>query len=156
MADKRVKNKASSNELSSIGDSQPSGLQSPVATAFAPSGLLSLPVEVFGMIQDELLSGTHVITRSIVLENPPHLDGAVFTYRSDIIRPLMHTCRALRAVFAPAYYEHVEACITRTGRVWFLQLAERLTRTCKVLMNPVMANLAAHVRSVPHQYWCII
>lgn len=109
-------------------------------------GILSLPVEIFHEIRDELLSDTRIITPEILLENPSHLRGQNFRYRSDIIKPLMHTCRAFRAVFSAAYYEHVEACITRTKRAWFIELAESLSRTCKMLMDPLMLDLAAHVR----------
>lgn len=113
------------------------------------SGLLSLPVEVYGMIQTEMFSGSTVVTREDVLKNDPYLDARDFTYRADILRPIMHTCHALRSTYVSAYYEHVEVCMVRTGRVWYLQLSERLERTSKALMAPEMKELAAQVRYLP-------
>lgn len=110
------------------------------------SKLLSLPVEVYGLIQKELFTGTDVIIREDVRRSQDYLDARKFGYRADILRPIMHTCRALRATYVASYYEHVEVCMKRTGRAWYLQLSERLERTSKVLMAPEMRDLAAQIR----------
>ena len=95
-----------------------------------PSPLLALPVEVFELIHDELLEGSHLITRENVMRNPePYLCSTEVEYRADVLRPLTQTCRVLRSVYLPKYYEHVEACIIRGQRVWYKQLSERLEAT---------------------------
>lgn len=109
------------------------------------TGILSLPVEVFEMIYTELLSKSRLITREEVLANNPHLDDS-FQYRTDVLRSLTQTCRALRASCLPRYYEQVEACVCRGVRVWYKQLAERLEKTSWMLIeNP---HLAIHVQYV--------
>lgn len=112
------------------------------------SGLLSLPVEVYELVHKELLLGCRFITREDVLANARQLDSCEFQYRADVLRPLMHSCRALRAAYISAYYEHVEVCIVRVGQVWYKHLAERLERAAKVLMDPEMQEVAAQVRYV--------
>lgn len=109
------------------------------------TGLLSLPVEVFEIIYTELLSTSRLISREEVLANNPHLDDS-FQYRTDVLRSLTQTCRALRASCLPRYYEQVEACVCRGARVWYKQLAERLEKTSWMLIeNP---HLAMHVQYV--------
>ena len=120
---------------------------SPVNT----TGLLSLPVEVFEMIYAELLDKSRLITRKEVLANQPHLDHD-FQYRTDVLRSLTQTCRALRMSCLPRYYEHVEACVCRGARVWYKQLSERLEKTSKMLVR--LPNLAVHVQYVQYQYFC--
>ena len=114
------------------------------------SKLLSLPVEVFEFIHDELLSGSHLITRETVLRHSePYLSSADFEYRADILRPLTQTCRVLRNIYLPKYYEHVEACIVRSNRAWYKQLSERLEATSNGLTARAdLAKLVRYVRPV--------
>lgn len=109
------------------------------------SGLLSLPVEVFERIYDELLGTSRLITIEDVLENKPHLDDK-FAYRTDALRALTQTCYALRVSCLPSYYEHVEACVVRGPGAWYKQLSERLERTS--LMFVEHPQLAMHVQTV--------
>ena len=105
------------------------------------SGLLSLPVEVFERIYDELLGTSRLITIEDVLENKPHLDDK-FAYRTDVLRALTQTCYALRVSCLPSYYEHVEACVVRGPGAWYKQLSERLERTSLMFVeNPQLAML---------------
>lgn len=109
-------------------------------------GLLSLPVELFDQIHNELLSTSRLITTEEVLANAPHLDDK-FEYRTDVLRSLTQTCHALRVSCIPRYYEHVEACVVRGSRVWYKQLAERLEKTSMMLIES--PHLAKHVQWVP-------
>ena len=116
------------------------------------TGLLSLPVEVFEMIYTELLANSKLITKEEVLANRPWLDRA-FEHRSTVLRSLTQVCRALRASCLPRYYEHVEACICHTSRVWYKQLSERLEKTS--LMLSESPSLAVHVQYVDYSTFAL-
>lgn len=110
------------------------------------SKLLSLPVEVHELIRNEILHNSSFITREVVLRNERQLNSHKFNYRADTLRPLIHSCRALRAAYISAYYEHVEVCIVRVGQVWFKHLAERLEMVAQHIMDPHMRQLVPQIR----------
>lgn len=121
----------------------------PVSASASHSGLLSLTPTVLNDILDNLLLDTRLITREIVLSNQTHL-GEEFRARADVLRPILHTCRGLRALCLPRFYEHTEMAVVWGKKVWYKQLSERMEKMSKTLVK--MAGPASHIRCVvPHQ-----
>ena len=122
----------------------PTHLNVPVNT----TGLLGLPVEVFASIHDELLADSRIITQEDAMSGQQYLYGDYLKSKcpADILRPLSQTCRALRRMYLPVVYEHMDAWIIHGHRSWFLQLINRLERTCKHLaLQPELAMLVQYV-----------
>ena len=100
------------------------------------TGLLGLPVELFEQIHRELLAGTRVITREDVLARIPFIEEKDIQYRCDVLKPLSQTCRLLRRIYLPRFYEHMEACIVRGGnKQWYKYLGQRLERSSDFFMQ---------------------
>ena len=76
------------------------------------------------------------------------LNSSEYDYRADVFRPLIYTCRALRAIFISAYYGHVEICIVRAGDIWYKHLAERLERIIRMFMDPRIREFTTQVKCV--------
>ena len=113
------------------------------------TGLLSLPVEVFARIQEELVAETRLITHEDVRANETHLDATDgrFTHRVDVLRPLTQVCHALRNMYFGEVYEHLEAWVIRSKvQPWYKQICNRLTRISESLCCAHEPAFAQHVR----------
>ena len=97
------------------------------------TGLLGLPVDVFARILDELLTGSRQITREDAVCGGEYgiARTSTFVDRADVLRPLSQTCRALRNVYLPTVYEHLDAWVLRSKGQWWQDLGRRLENTCK-------------------------
>ncbi|KAJ6452891.1 hypothetical protein C8R47DRAFT_1204257 [Mycena vitilis] len=101
---------------------------------------------VLGSVKDGMARSLLLLSRSKIKSCPKTVPTG-YRERPETLRALSQTCRALRGIFLPLFWEHLEAClIPKTTATWGARVAKVLLDRCKGLMKS--ESLRSYVRIV--------
>ncbi|KAJ7607789.1 hypothetical protein DFH06DRAFT_1249608 [Mycena polygramma] len=101
---------------------------------------------VLGSAKDGMPRSLLLLSRSKIKSCPKTVPTG-YRERPETLRALSQTCRALRGIFLPLLWEHLEACfIPKTAATWGTRVAKVLLDRCKGLMKS--ESLRSYVRIV--------